>query len=272
MKITLDSIGFRSMTANLITTACRTRTFFQIYMRIAVRAWVRKNRSQGRLAATLALSLALMGANAFALTFSGDGGTGQVVDFDTGEPVTGAGVLMDGTVFPRNGGGGATLFRMGAMTGADGKFTFPAWGPYEAVGTIRQGPYALELGGPALKVFRTGYLPGTFLQLTPANGFEGGWAGTSHRIAWFEAQPLRLRKAKNLTMEQRIGFTKNAGMSLYAEPECNWLNYPQWVAAVKKEEEAIKALPGYHGNWGMPWEHLDDLCPGGRAAVMEFLK
>lgn len=195
-------------------------------------------------------------------TYSAEPIEGWVVDADTNEPLEGVVVvaawILDGWTTPfikfdRVG----TLELMESVTGSDGRFNFPAWGPLR-----RPRGGMLWAQDPELLFFKSGYdieiLSNPLTSKIPTNSVRTSrWNGKTIKLKKFEGD---VREYASRVRSFGIG---GLGEAL---KDCTWRKIPKTIIAMRKEDLWLRerGQAGVFWQSTVPREGSEDPC-GARA-------
>jgi len=171
-----------------------------------------------------------------------------VVDAQTKKPIAGALVIAR---WVARGGGGMHAARdlgsvevMEAVTGADGRFRFPAWGPrpYEGRGVLLD-------DDPLILVFKRGYevarLGNSQYRVPPSKDFRSRKTGPTRFSLWngetAEMTPFT-RGDKAFAATVYNAFVASDVWNMFAESTpCDWKRLPRTVEYLEDEKRAYVA-------------------------------
>ena len=156
----------------------------------------------------------------------------RVVDESTGRPVSGAIVLANwelvGGFHPDTLG---QLVISEVVTGSDGVFRIPAWGPRFALGLGR-----LEAIAPRIRILHPGYYP-LILDNQPRPMTELSYAGADTVIRYlYQDQELNLkpRGANLAAYEQALNILVGHLSFIYPGRNCDWRSAPRTLAFIDR--------------------------------------
>lgn len=231
----------------------------------------------------LALGLANVPARAEPAAYAAREVRGTVVDEQTGEPLEGVVVVAQWElvreVIPglRDTAPGERLRIEEAVTGHDGRYAIPAWGPLPRPAFTR-----LEHRDPQLSFFKAGYYPWTV-----ANEVRGTPGRQALRVSQWDGKTIRLVRVTGQarevvledgrfkttvrldgTLRQYASWVRDLQISLqWTRDNDDWKRYPRMVLALKRERERLQAA-------GLDRNHQIDRTGslhGGAQAVDRFL-
>jgi hypothetical protein len=182
------------------------------------------------------------------LTYSAKEIHGTIVDADTGQPLEGVNIVAEWQIDRTTvGDENALLHLTETVTGKDGKYTLPAWGP---IGL----PLRADFGqgrDPLLSIFKSGYEP-EYIQndlvsdmryrRTPVGEFK--WNGAT----------TKLKKWTGSTRD----YWWRVGMMSGRLPVDNkaWKNYPRMSLSLIREQKRLTDLGAPMGLSGIPSQGL----------------
>jgi hypothetical protein len=209
---------------------------------------------------------------------------GEVVEDVSGEPLEGVIVVAQWQLVREvvpgmvNRSYGDSLKIVEVVSGKDGKFVLPGWGP------VARPPLShLENEDPLIVLFKSGYYPRTL-----ANEVRTSYSRDSRRVSQWDAATIRLRKFTGQAQEfvQQNGRFRDerrvdgsleeyASGILDVQASLNWLkanddwkNFPRMVLALKHERERLEAA-GLQPKYQI---RRTSALHGGPKAVDQFLK
>lgn len=163
---------------------------------------------------------------------------GRTIDAATGDPVAGVIVVAQWEPFQRGIGHAPghreVLHVYETLTGADGRYVIPAWGPKPL-------PFGatMEEVDPALLFFKPGYVPVSAMN-TPVSDARA--RNTPPGVSEWHGKDIRLaRPTSTAAYADRLGvLSRNL-----REPQTHWKSYPRMVYALWQEEKRLP--PGSFG-------------------------
>jgi hypothetical protein len=234
--------------------------------------------------AVLGIAAAPAPARADPMAYSARAIDARLVDDVSGAPVAGAVVVASWTLAADSrlipgGHEGRALRILEAVSGADGRFGFPAWGPLP-----RPPGFHLEHRDPQLMVLAPGYYPRTLANEVTSSynrsaSRESQWHGREIRLRPFTGKPQRWREdhgrfrdeaSVDGTLEELA--TRYAALQIelgWHRQADDWKRYPRMVRALMQERERLASA-------GFP-KALAYLQPiaalhGGERAVRAYLE
>ncbi len=206
---------------------------------------------------SLLIVVAALSVHADPGTYSAKEIRGRIVDGVSGEPLAGVIVVAQWElvreVIPGviNKSYGDVLKTVEVVSGADGGYTIPAWGPM-----LRPPLFHLEELDPALELFKPGYYPRHV-----TNPIRAGYNRDSVRVSQWDGATLPLRKLTGQpqeyledngqikttvrlqgTLEEYANKLATLQVYLHWQKESDdWKNFPRMVAALEKERERLLA-------------------------------
>jgi len=161
----------------------------------------------------------------------------QVVDSETGEPIPGVVVLAHWEL--RGGGHGQSkgeLMILETKTDADGRFSFPAWGPK----TVWDPDARLWDADPAMTLLKQGYAPRTVLNSQAVGPIDttrslrtSRWDGKRIEIKNLHGDEKAAAQAFDLDEIRRL---------VGSGTDCEWKEMPLTVAYVLREGPRLRSL------------------------------
>jgi len=189
----------------------------------------------------------------------------QIVDADTKKPIEGVIITANWQLFHSTIGGrvpGDQLMVMEAITGKDGRFNFPAWGPKLALSGY------LDNRDPQFLLFKSGYeyraLQNPTLSTTDHSPVR--------RSAW-NGKTIELKPFKG-TQDEYAKVLGTLSLSwAYSGNECEWKMIPLMVLAAHKQAMSFKkqgiVTSLYTIDNLLPYEGYHDKC-GAREYFKEY--
>jgi hypothetical protein len=209
---------------------------------------------------------------------------GEVVDDVSGEPLEGVIAVAQWQLVREvvpgviNRSYGDSLKIVEVVSGKDGKFVIPGWGP-----VVRPMLFHLENEDPTIVLFKSGYYTRTL-----ANEVRTSYSRDSVRASQWDGKTVRLRKftgeAQEFvqqngrfrdqrkvdgSLEQYASGINGIQATLYwTKANDDWKNFPRMVAALARERDRLEAA-GLSPNYQI---RRASALHGGAAAVDQFLK
>jgi hypothetical protein len=184
--------------------------------------------------------------------YSADPLTARIVDADSGAPLPGVNVVAGWEMKGGLEGGNVVgwVMVMEAVSDAEGKISFPGWGPKEWDGGGGMGP-----GSPLLLLFKSGY---EFQQLYDGNYrvtdhphgnvkyTRRGLTSYAHMHSYWDGKTIELKKSDRSLQEyaQRLAFLDIKIGSLLNNNQCNWKAIPRFLWAVEVQNRVFAASEG----------------------------
>jgi hypothetical protein len=197
-------------------------------MKTSTRAWL----------LAIVLPLVLTACISLPISYSADSITATVVDAETGAPLEGVIVvahwqLTHGTV------GGTTptdqLMVMEAVTGKEGVFHFPAWGPK----TVWNGDMLINQD-PELLLFKPGY---EYRSLRNTNTYQMDQLTRNQRTSEWNKRTIALRPFRGGGQEYAEHLRDFSSLRLYEiyQGSCNWKLTPRMLLALRIQDQQLRS-------------------------------
>lgn len=180
--------------------------------------------------------IALGSLSGCATTYSAAPLQAWVVDAETGAPVEGAVVVAHWRLRFGLEGQGTDLELMEAVTGADGRFAFPAWGPKPLPPDVPSSAYLLNLD-PQLIVLKSGYLPRAVANTI--RSMEPG-PGPSLRTSEWNARRIEIMRT-SVTDRAYVGRLESVLVGV-SWGGCGWTRIPRAMVALDREARRLSHL------------------------------
>lgn len=189
-----------------------------------------------------AASLSVAAVPALAVSYSALPITAKVVDAQTGQPLSGANVVVSWGVVSVTGRSAGIMALDEALTDADGSFHIAGWGPKAISSQLPRGSRMVG-DSPEILVFKSGYKLVAFHNYnTPDRIKDPSYTGAPVRGSDWDGKTLRLEKFQG-TLET-YGFSigglvgpVHAGGSV----ECPWLKLPHAYRTLRLEKVRLVA-------------------------------
>jgi hypothetical protein len=191
-------------------------------------------------------SLAATCAAAYPSEYFSDPISGQVVDARTNAPIAGVNVVLLWELAGPPEGHKFRLFHVEeTLTGADGRYVIPGWGPLK-----RPSDGVLWDTGPLIVLFKSGYVPRQLGNDTPYLGKGYGISpprdydhNSALRITVWNGKTLELERFEGSTQEYAKKVIAIDASTMFLYRDCNWKRTPMLVRALDDRDE------GGAGGW-----------------------
>lgn len=232
------------------------------------------------LIATTLVANQVVGAGGPPSHYSAEAVSAKVIDADTKKPIEEVIVVAHWQLYYSTVGGRVPvgqLMVLETVTGKDGSFSFPAWGPKKApkhktqiddnwIGNIplfTPDTYLDDLD-PALILFKPGY------QYRGLQNPTRSYIDHSPvRRSMWDGRTIEMKPFKG-TMEKWAGhlsFLHTSIRSILSDGQCEWKKIPRMVVAIDKQEKLFRAKNIYS-----PLYSVDDLPNGKCGSPKTFLR
>ena len=207
-------------------------------------------------------ALASFGCQQPQRTYSADPVYARVVDADTGKPIQGVAVvayweLYQGSITGDGMPCGAVNVAE-AVTGKDGWFRIPGWGPVKgACGRMRN-------GNPLVYFFKPGY---KYLRESSGVGLDYTKEVSVAQV-WWNGHTIKLHEFPNLDLHAYGlgsyaadfgGFNSELAMFVVNRPgECNWRKIPSMLREIITQRKAFTAVGNYNFAGSIDLTLMDD--------------
>ena len=179
--------------------------------------------------------LATLPACATPLTYSAKEIRGQIVDAETNQPIEGAIVVAQWVLFHIGPGGHKSRLHIHeTVTGKNGHYVIPEWGP-----KVRPPMTELHNRDPEILIFKSGYEP-----MAVSNALVSTVRPDSLRVSEWDGRVIKLKRVSNQENLEQYASRLNSfydGLVEDMRNDYEWKKYPQMTIAVYKEYQLLKA-------------------------------
>jgi hypothetical protein len=166
------------------------------------------------------------------LTYSAKEIRGQIVDEQTGQPIEGAIVVAQWVLYqggPGHGGHKGRLHIYETVTGKDGRYFIPAWGP-----KLHPPLTELQDRDPEILIFKSTYESPNLENHQSLRG--------SVRTSEWDGKVVKLRKFQGTLENYANQLSAGIGTTLSAHGESDWKSFPRMILALDAEDRRLKSL------------------------------
>ncbi len=191
---------------------------------------------------TCLLPIALSGC----ATYSAKPISATVVDNDTGRPLEGVNIVVTWELeylkvegFYSESRGEGLMTQMEAVTGSDGKFYIPGWGPAPIPSGLPERSMLSPMQ-PSIRLFKSGYRTHTV-----GNAWESSYLsnpfykGPAERASDFDGKTIPLTPLPEKIKDSEWWIFVNPRLFALMVRDCHWETIPKYLSSLTKERERI---------------------------------